>query len=342
MEQRLGVLISESQEGFSLKILADQVAAEATKRGFQVVVRDKPGAEFNGAPMLVLAEPEVFYALLKTFDNLRWVRPTRIVSVMAGHWDGFSWPKKMAYLSLFMQAKMAGIAMHHVSTSQHTQDGVVADARRALSPGTVRQLCNQLHLIKYGIEDVFVPGVNDPDRLIVPYNRVAQTEKDVRLHCEETEKYLVWARSKGFDPVCDFFHVPAKVWGPEGKEAFVKPGVYRFFEQPKDRAVFVENARSYGLFLSTSRGESFGTYYLELLASGVCGVFLDAPWIRQLLPWYRYIVPKAELAETMAGIRQNWDAVRAYMVEEAAPRVQQEYPVARFYERVLDIVSAQV
>jgi hypothetical protein len=341
MGSALGVLISESQEGFSLKILADQVAAEATGRGFDVTMKSTPAPAFNGSPVLVLAEPEVFYALLKTFDNLRWVRPTKIVSVMAGHWDGFSWPKKMAYLSLFLEPKVSGIEMAHVSTSQHTHDGIMRDAKKAFAPAVVRKLCNQLHLVKYGIEDCFRPGDNDPDRLIVPYNRVAQTEKDVRLHSEETEKYLVWARAKGFDPVCDFFHVPAKVWGPGGKEKFLRPNVYRFFEQPKDRATFVENARTYGMFLSTSRGESFGTYYLELLASGVCGVFLDAPWIRQLLPWYPYIVPKAELAETMAALRQDWDATRKYMLEVAAPRIQEEYPVARFYERVLDLAVDQ-
>jgi hypothetical protein len=94
------------------------------------------------------------------------------------------------------------------------------------------------------------------------------------------------------------------------------------------------------MFLSTSQWESFGIYYLELLCSGVVGVFQDRPWVRELLPGYRYIVSTKELVSTLQHVRENYDEARAYLLAEVIPQIRKAYDLKAFCQGLLDAVTA--
>jgi hypothetical protein len=84
------------------------------------------------------------------------------------------------------------------------------------------------------------------------------------------------------------------------------------------------------LFLCTSNYESFGLYYLELLASGAVGVFLDKPWVRALLPGYRYVAKKDDLLGMLKHVREHHAEAKQYIQENVLPFIRATYTIDRF------------
>ena len=70
------------------------------------------------------------------------------------------------------------------------------------------------------------------------------------------------------------------------------------------------------------------------------GVFLDKPWINDLLPGYRYIGKADELLGMMLHVRENFADARRYVLDEVRPEILQHYTIHKFACGLLDLTAA--
>ena len=331
-------VVATGKEGISTTILGDQVVEGLKNEGHDVIevrVDGRSGTGMNckdlsRLPVICLVE----HKMATIMQNLRYSRPTAIASVFTANVEGYDLPDMLAYMALFFKSECNGVPVRHVSHSHHTASMVTALGREYLRPAIQVGLEQNAKVRLYGIEACFTAGENDPDRLVAPMNRVVQRAKNIKLHSEVTTTYAILAGRRGFKPRTSFFHAPG--FGPDDSGAGFTRDAYDFHAQPTDRAVYVANARSTGMFLSTSAFESFGLYYLELLASGAVGVFLDKPWVRALLPGYRFVAKPSDLAAMMLHVREDYAKSRDYVLAEIAPFIRETYSIPKFCRSLVD------
>ena len=80
--------------------------------------------------------------------------------------------------------------------------------------------------------------------------------------------------------------------------------------------------------------------YLELLASGVVGVFLDYPWVRDLLPGYKLMAKDQDTAADMLHyVYSNYEKCRQYVIDEIRPFIEQNRSSAAFCAGVYDVLE---
>ena len=329
------------KEGLSSRLIAEQVADALEARGRQVRrvlapfknSQTFPQAELHQARVLNFCEQHTPGAM----QGIRYTRPKALVSVFLSHWAEYELPFQLAYAGVLAKGKFHGVPVRHVSVSPAAHAGMLESWRETLSPSFLRQLQPLLTTIPLGVEPDFTPGDNDPDRLIVPANRFSKWGKDLARNGEVTRAYLDWAKAKGFAPLVQMYHAPG--FGPEKKSYAKEFAHWQFAEQPPDRATYQANARAHGMFLCTSTGESFGLYYLELLASGCVGVFLDQPWVRALLPGYPFIAKAGELLSLLAWVRLNHAEARARLDAETIPFIHLTYSMPRFVRQLETLVD---
>jgi len=113
--------------------------------------------------------------------------------------------------------------------------------------------------------------------------------------------------------------------------------VYNCMFQYSSREDYVNYIKNVGFFVSTSNYESFGLYYLELLASGVVGVFVDKPWIRKLLPDYKYIVNKNHVVSVVGQLHSDYVAANKYIHDDVIPFIKLKYNDTVFYESLISL-----
>lgn len=338
MEQPEIAILRNFTPGLSITLVADALAKHFEAAGYHVAQIDTKTRDFDVSAchkrhVLSLDDRALPDALTRS----GYVFPRRIVSLWVRNWEELSPIQQVTYLACFLKPKVSGAPIVHVSHSLYT-DRLVRDfGRKTFAPSVARTLEEQLRVNLFGISETFAArGVNDPDRLIVPYNRVNQSQKNIKLHVEVSRQYKTWAELHGYEPTIDFFYADA--FRPERKDYDVGEDVYRYAPQLTDRDAFSAALPAYGLFLSTSLFESFGIYYLELLASGVVGVFLDRPWVRQLLPGYRFVAGKGDLASTLVWVREHYSEAQDYLSKEVIPFIRERYAFDRFCRDLLQEV----
>lgn len=324
---KIAALVS-SKPGISTTLVGEQVIKALEGRGHEVVAIPVDTTKgFGGAaglPVLSLVEGRIG-ALI---EQIRFLHPTRIVSVMLANWEEYDLSFQLGYLARFSQARIGGVPITHVSHSWHSDAEMRKTIREYLAPTVGRAIQSRMKVVHFGIEHGFGSGENHPDRLIVPYNRVNQTQKNVRLHASITRLYMQWAATKGYEPRTTFLY--ADGFGPDQKDFAFDREVYDFCHQPPDRAMFKTLISNAGMFLSTSMFESFGIYYLELLRSGVVGLFLDRPWVRLLLPNYPYVGFASELPAMMAHVRENFSGAQHMINSAIIPYIDAHYRLEQF------------
>ncbi len=86
------------------------------------------------------------------------------------------------------------------------------------------------------------------------------------------------------------------------------------------------------MFLSTAHAESFGVMYLELLCSGVVGVFTHSEWIDSLLPEYPFRTTAKNVPAMMASIYRDYDRAVEYLRREAVPTIRKTFNIDKSCE----------
>jgi len=325
-------IITDKMEGMSIDHIANALAAAAMELGADVkIVRAGKvhGEEVAGAHVISLLPTELF----RYVAGFRFARPASFTTVIASNWEERELPDQLKLLAYHMAPTWSGVPVQLVAHSKHTTDLVQKLLRSMMSPSFARAVSAQLETVMYGIESGFEPGTNDPDSLVVPYNRINQTQKRCGLQATITHEYNLMSLSRGRNVTSTFYRGAADYAMSDVPAEMV--GVHEFQQEPASREVFKVNARTHGMFVCTSLFESFGIYYLELLASGVVGVFADAPWHKSLLPGYRYTAKSQHLSAMMMHVRENYDEARRYLLDEVRPAIIEKYSISRFNAELL-------
>lgn len=328
-------IIAAQGEGFSISIISQQIKEMFEADGQEVHWELDSAKSFKHAHknIVICTQPN---ALIRLLAEPFTMSPRLILSLLLSNWEEHTpWVRK-AYLAAVLDGKNSGTPLVTIVHSQHTYDMMVKDARQWFSPSNVQQIAQNLILELFGVGDEFAAtGVNAPDRLIVPYNRIVQSQKNLDLHIKLSRQYAVLAAQRGLPvPVHDFLHAPAYDPAKIAEEKEIGTDVYDFRPQFKGRQEMAEGVRQYGMFLSTSMFESFGIYYLELLKSGVVGVFLDRPWVRKLLPNYPYVAKSEDLVPMMLEVRTHYGDAQTELREYVIPEIEKRYSLKRFMARV--------
>lgn len=197
----------------------------------------------------------------------------------------------------------------------------------AFSPGLRREMQRNVVHLPMGIRcHQFTPGANDKNRWVVPYNRCNFIQKRMNMHSDLTGKLLALAAKQGAVPTVEMYvHAMEEV---QGKDAVLSN--YTVALCPPTQAEYLAYAQGCGMFLSTSVEEVIGNMYLELLLSGCVGVFVDEPWVHDLLPGYPFIASKKDVVGMFMAVYRDYDKARKYVLEKTAPFIREQYDYQRF------------
>lgn len=231
-----------------------------------------------------------------------------------------------------MTVRQCLLWLEHVPVVVHSPFHLreVRDQLQVFSPAHRRKLEANLHYIPGGIHaDFTAAGTNDRAQWVVPYNRFNQQQKQMALHAELTQKTMFLLRGEKVQTTYYLRNVEEELAG-----ATTDLSLYNVQPCPPTRAEYIANAQKSGMFLSTSAYESFGMMYLELLLAGNVGVFLDRPWIRELLPDYQLVASKKDLPAMMAAVYRDYDKAQAYVRDHVAPHIRQNYTFTAFAEKL--------
>jgi hypothetical protein len=238
---------------------------------------------------------------LRRFTGIR-----KIITLLACNFEELS-PSEAATLLLHLEEGTDLLVVH----SQHSLDQITSFAKKTLSYPLAQKVLEQVRLVWWAIGDFQLVNdtSKDPLHWVVPYNRFNQTQKDLNLHHEVTSRLQLIASQHGRMLHTDF------IYGGLKSDVPAKFTAYGYVPQGP-RAQYESRIAKYGAFLCTSKFESFGIYYLELLSKGAVGVFADYPWVRKLLPGYPFIVEKKRLVEACWNVVENYE--RCYHEAEKA------------------------
>lgn len=217
----------------------------------------------------------------------------------------------------------------------------VLERVRAFNPVLQRKIKSNMHLVECGITQEFIPtGENDKNRWMVPYNRVNREYKNIDLHIETTNYVRAMHSIKDIEtPIQDFYLIDYEDFDDLATR-FDFTG-YNLQYCPKDRADYIRNCQKSGMFICTSVHESFGLMYLELLAAGVVGIFLDKKWIRNLLPDYKLITDKKGLATMVASVYNDYNKASNYVIKKVAPEIHKRYSFTSFVDGIHNVLEIE-
>lgn len=331
-------IIAAQGEGFSISIISQQIKEMFEADGHEVFWELDSARTFKHAHknIVICTQPN---ALVRLLAEPFTMSPRLILSILLSNWEEHTpWIRK-AYLAAVLDGKNSSTPLVTIVHSQHTYDMMLKDARQWFSPSNVQHVAQNLILELFGVGDEFdTDWKNDPDKLIVPYNRIVQSQKNLDLHVKTSRQYAVLAEQKGYPVKAhDFLHAPAYDPAKIAEEKEIGADVYSFRPQYKGRQEMADGVRQYGMFLSTSMFESFGIYYLELLKSGVVGVFLDRPWVQKLLPKYPYVARAENLTAMMLEVRAHYEDAQIELKNYVIPEIKHRYSLTRFMARVKDV-----
>lgn len=309
------VYIGKNPPGSSMYLVGKQIADLGG-----AVLCTSIGEQMKGCEKVITLVPE---DVPKLEQARRFIGVGEVIVFLAANWEEYS---------LWERGSMLAYATEHpmVVHSPHSYSEVSKTFKSLLSPAKQKALGQNLKYIPYGISDEFSPTRRDPLKWIVPYNRVNQGQKNLSAHREITEKFKIMMRGKTEHRFI--------VIGAAGFEKDADLSAYEVVQQPDTREGYLQLIADRGAFLCTSNYESFGIYYLELLCSGIVGVFLDKPWIRGLLPDYPLIAEnQAQAVALMKDVTENYDKWYAIITEQWIPFIRQTYDLKRFATSIVTI-----
>lgn len=336
------LVIYDGKKGISSEVVSNQILKGLRALGHDCEIHH---VDKNIPPALIKDRVVVntsYQSVHKMFKSIRFGGiPKKGITAVRVNWNiECTPPQKLEYFGYYMQSKYMGVPLISLAHSPHNHSLITGDIKEFFSPSTARMMLPQFRQITFGVDlDMFKPsgGVPDKYNAIVPYNRVNEGQKKISLHHATTLAVRTALLLKGHDLKTNFYY--ADGFGPQDKKYVDEEGVYNFQLQPDTRKRYLKNCQKSGIFLSTAGMESFGIYYLELLASGVVGVFHDRPWVKKLLPDYKYSVPASDLKACMLHVLKNYDEARDYIINEVRPFIEERYALNRYMKNLSQLIE---
>jgi hypothetical protein len=292
------LVYTEDNQYGSLYHMGEYITKELKKQGFTAELVTTTSEKFSGANVINL-QPTKILPLLK---SKRFLHFRDLVTVFTTNPGEYLFPEMTGMLSALKENKI-------VAHSPQLYEALQAGVANVFSPAFRKQHAHKLIQINYGVGEEFTDDdTNDPLRWLTPYNRLNEIHKNFRLHAACTEELVKLIALRGQTLQMDVILMNHK---RSNRERYAKElEHYDVMTQQPDRKEYAGTLKRYGGFLCTSKSESFGIYYLELLASGAVGVFLDEPWVRKLLPGYPLIYKKADLVPACDAVVSNYKQVK--------------------------------
>lgn len=318
------IVYTEDNKYGSLYHVGEYIVKSLIDMGLDATLHTSTGEDFNGANIINLLPPKI----LPLIKQKRFLHYNALVNVFT--------PNPFEYTRPELAGIIASLQDHTlVCHSPQLYDELAAILKNTFSPHFRRSYGDRLKMIRYGVSEEFKTGeMNNMHKWIVPYNRLNETQKQFRLHSTVTNKALQLLALIDFEVQTDVILMDHP---RSNRERYAKElESYNVITQPESREGYAERLQQYGGFLCTSKNESFGIYYLELLASGVVGVFLDRPWVRKLLPDYPYIVKKDELPHAMMHVIADYPASWG-VVAEYWHKHENQFSIPKFTEGLVKL-----
>lgn len=321
----------------SIRIIADDIAEYLKDLGHPVETVTKIDGNVMNKKHVISTREHHSPEFMKMF---RFVKPKSYVAVHTRNLEEFSDPEWAGFMASFVKGDYAGSPFKGVTYSFYQERQMFDRLRAIFSPSYVRHIWENTVCVPYGIRDEFQPrGNNDKTKWVVPFNRVTNTQKNCKLHSEIVTEANLRCAVKGLPQPTHHFKF-ADGFGPEEAKSIIDLSPYTLSPQPPTRQQYMDEVGQYGMALSTSLYESFGIYYLELLASGCVVVFLEKPWVKYLLPNYKFMVKKENLVDTLMWVYENYGEAQQYVLNETVPYINQNYRLRRFVNRLAEISNA--
>lgn len=281
-------------EGSSMYLLAQQAAD---------LLGGTLGRNLDGitgeTPVVCISPDDVQKAL-----DLKRYQPYKSLYVLMGG-NHLEYPphQMMGWMVGLVSGALDGYIVH----SQYNYDAIMAMCRQYLGGSALQTIRKKLHLVLWGVSDEFQFNLEgrQATKWVVPFNRVSHHYKNMGLHhdvCTQLQSAVAGMEQlfifNGITGKYDESGYPAYTVVPQGDRH-----QYKLYIEPCSA------------FLCTSPSESFGIYYLELMKSGLVGVFHDKPWARLLLPDYPLMFNAQELPGACLSVVQNLPQYQAMLKE---------------------------
>lgn len=323
-------VFAENVPGTAITNMALQLTARLKEMtDWEVASVDKIGQIAAGSKIINLMPDQ----LPKLVKQRRYVPNKGLVTIFSSNPQEMSNPELAFTL---MHAHGTEIVAH----SQYTYSHLSNFAKTLFAPSIARELLEHVHHIDYGIEEGFEPSKDEQNyahRWVVPTNRYVNSQKRLKTQHEIHQKAVNLITSKRGDAniKIDFAYHPK--WRPNFAETPFP--LWNSFEQETDRALMKKRLQKYGIFVSTSAYESFGLFYLELLFSGVIGLFVDHQWVRNLLPGYPLITGAGDMPAMLCWAHENpWEAHEK--IRDAVNAARTRYSLRTFTEKLITLTNA--
>lgn len=304
--------------GSSIWNIARDLTPVFEKEGYTVQTV-RVGADWEGTPDLFLNL--VPSHLPKLLDQKRFRGIGKIVSVLTCHLDEFPILKPVQWL-----APHCLLDIPLIVPSEHSYVCARRYAKSWYCPSKSLKFISNLKLSSYGIAPGFSPGANDKNKFVVPANGWAYGKRLDLLH-----DITVYIKTLHPETTHTFWHAEKR------RQEQEKAPEFNWVVQPPTLEEYQQNIRDCGLFVATARAESFGLMYLELLLSGVVGVFPNRPWVHSLIPGYKYVADTDPGLTRMAlAVYDSYEECHQYLLSEVIPSIRARYSQERF---VKDVIS---
>lgn len=319
------------EPGISVTCLSEDVAAILRSDGHTVELVKRAGDAKNLGDKHVISD-----RLNRSADVLglfRYAPPLSYQMCHAYNLEEFSGPLDwFRHVIPLVQVRRGSRPVHLILQSPRQRTMVNQYLRSVASASVILEVNKLLDYELLGIADYFTDvGLNDPALWVVPFNRWVQ-QKSPELNAEITAKALSVLAMRGHRNIRATMYVAARYYSGvqdrTGLPWVVEP-------QPESRQEYVNTAQRSGISLCTSSFESFGLYYLELIACGCVVVFLDRPWIRELLPGYPYIADAKDLPALLVYVFENFPECKSRVSSLWMEDFRGKYMLRRYVDRLV-------
>jgi len=198
-------LVSEDREGYSIKCISDEIRLGLEKDGYEVVQTSTPSkcVKPEDNVLLIMSGPWRWSVSMVHMLKVqkRYVPYRRLVVLWASNIEE-SEEEEIAMLGMCAAGGIRMIAYSHYAFK------TLASKMNSIFSGSVaRKIHKNLHRIDYGIptEPFVDAGTNDRNKWLVPFNRWADTQKQLKLnHALTKDAILVIGHRGGEEVSIDF------------------------------------------------------------------------------------------------------------------------------------------